>query len=160
MTVEQALKLRIIIKTLILLGIASLLGVLCYFASSHETMPDYNNKHLLYTLASVGISIALLIYIAWKIRYFHNIFAKEWTGTIISVEREITRSHRAILCMDDLVVVVQLDGKKRKAKVRLPGAKVGRIVLKILVPIVGSNIELWQNCITKNKFGVAILLFI
>jgi hypothetical protein len=91
-------------------------------------MPDYNNKHLLYTLASVGISIALLIYIAWKIRYFHDIFAKEWTGTIISVEREITRSHRAILCMDDLVIIVQLDGKKRKAKVRLPGAKVGRNV--------------------------------
>lgn len=128
MTVKQALRRKIIIKTLILLGIAALLGVLCYLASSHETMPDYNNKHLLYTLVSVGISMALLVFIAWRIRYFHDIFSKEWTGTVISVDREIVRSHRALLSMDDLVMIVQLDGKKKKVKVRLPGDKVGRSV--------------------------------
>ena len=128
MTVKQGIRKIIFKKTLVLLSIAAVLGVLCYLSSSHTKTPGYNNMHIIYTLASVGISLVILIFVAWKIRYFHNLFAREWTGTILSAKREIIRSYRANMNMDDLVMVIQLDGKKRNVKLRLPGNKVGRNV--------------------------------
>ena len=128
MTVKQRLRLKIFYKTIILLVIAVILGALCYYTNSHEGIPDYGNSHIIYTFASIGISVGILAFIAWKIRYFHDIFAREWTGTIVSVRRDIIRTHRALMNMDELVMVIQLDGKKRKVKLRLPGKKVGRNV--------------------------------
>ena len=128
MTVRQGMRRKIIKKTVILLCIAAILGVLCYFASAHKGLPNYNNSHLIYTLATVGLSVVTLLFIAFKMRYFHDIFAKEWTGTIISVKREIIRSYRANMNMDDLVMVIKLDSCERKVKLRLPGNKVGKNV--------------------------------
>lgn len=128
MTVKQGLRRIILKKTIVLLCLAAVLGVLCYLSSSHTQTPGYDNMHVIYTMASVGISLAILVFVAWKIRFFHNIFAREWTGTVLSVKREIIRSYRANMNMDDLVMVIQLEGKKRKIKVRLPGNKVGRNV--------------------------------
>ncbi len=130
MTVKQSVRLRIIKKTAVLLCIAAFLGALCYLASSHENTPDYDNAHLLYTVVSAAISLVLLIYIAWKMRYFHDIFAKEWTGTIVSVRRDVIRSapiNGALMNMDELVLAVELDKSGRKVKLRLPYRKVGKV---------------------------------
>ncbi len=128
MTVKQGRIRRIIKKTIILSIIAVVLGIMCYLASSHDKIPDHGNLHLIYTLASVGLSVVVILYIALKIRFFHDLFAKEFTGTIISVKREIIRSYRANLNMDDLVLIIQLDNSDKKIKLRLPGNKVGRNV--------------------------------
>lgn len=125
MTVKQRLRLKIFYKTIILLVIAVILGALCYYTNSHEGIPDYGNSHIIYTFASIGISVGILAFIAWKIRYFHDIFAREWTGTVISAEREFIRTYRAR--MDDLVMVIRLDKSGRKVKLRLPYQKVGRV---------------------------------
>lgn len=121
MTVKKRLRLKILYKTIVLLVISAVLGALCFYASQHKGMPD------LYTFASVGISLVILVFVAWKIRYFHDIFAREWTGTVVSIKREIIRTHRALMSMDDLVMVVQLDKSGRKVKLRLPYQKVGKV---------------------------------
>lgn len=128
MTVKQGVRRRIFKKTVILACIAVALGLMCYFTSGHEGRTDYNNKHLIYTIASIGLSFLLLIFIALRMRYFHDLFAKEWTGTIIKVRRDIIRSYRTYMGMDELVMVVQLDNSKKKVKLRLPGNKVGKNV--------------------------------
>jgi hypothetical protein len=130
MTVKQRLQLKIFYKTIILLVIAVILGALCYYTNSHEGIPDYGNSHIIYTFASIGISVGILAFIAWKIRYFHDIFAREWTGTVVSVRRDVI--HRAprngaVMSMDDLVMVVHLDKSGRKVKLRLPYQKVGKV---------------------------------
>lgn len=128
MTVKQGLKRIIIKKTIILLCIAVFLGFLCYLANTHDKIPDYNNAHLIYTVVSVGLSLSALAFIAYKMRYFHDIFGKEWTGTIVSVKREIIRSYRANMSMDDLVLKIKLDNSDKIIKLRLPGHKVGKNV--------------------------------
>lgn len=128
MTVKQGIRKKLLKKSMILLCIAIILGVLCYLASSHDNMPDYNNIHLIYTLASVGLSVVILIYIAYKMRVFHLLFAKELTGTIISVRRDIIRSYRVYMGMDEVVLRIQLDNSQKKVKLRLPGNKVGNNV--------------------------------
>ena len=128
MTVNQGRRRRIIKKSIGLSIIAAILGFMCYLASSHDKIPDQGNMHLIYTLASVGLSLVLLLYIALKLRFFHDLFAKEFTGTILSVKRDIIRTHRALMNMDELVLVIQLDESNKKRKLRLPGYKVGRNV--------------------------------
>lgn len=128
MTVKQGVKRIIIKKTVILLCIAGIFAVLCYFANDHKMLPDHNNAHLIYTLASVGLSLAALLFIAYKMRYFHDMFGKEWTGTIVGIKIEIVRSHRALLSMDDIVLFIRLDSSDKRVKLRLPGNKVGRNV--------------------------------
>ena len=127
MTVKQGLRLIIFKKTVFLLLIAAALGGLCYYTGSHRAFNFYGIQ-LTYTLISVIISVLILLFVAWKIHYFHNLFAKEWTGTIISAKREIIRSYRANMNMDDLVMVIKLDDSEKKVKLRLPGNKVGRNV--------------------------------
>ena len=127
MTVKKRLRLKILYKTIVLFVISAILGALCLYASNHEGMPDYDDAHLIYTFASVGISLVILVFVAWKIRYFHDIFAREWTGTVVSLKREIIRTHRALMSMDELVMVIQLDKSGRKVKLRLPYQKVGKV---------------------------------
>ena len=127
MTVKQGLSRIILKKTLVLIIVASALSAMCYYASSHKDIPDYGNAHILYTLISMGISLLIFFFTAWKMRYFHNIFAREFKGTIISVKRERIHTYRAYMNMDDLVLVIQPDIGKRKIKMRLPYGKVGRV---------------------------------
>ncbi len=128
MTVKQGVRRRIIKKSIILLCIAAILALLCYLASGHDRIPDHNHAHLIYTLASIGLSLIVLLFIAIKIRLFHDVFGKEWTGTVLKTKREIVRSYRANLNMDDLVMIIKLDNSDKKVKLRLPGNKVGRNV--------------------------------
>lgn len=126
MTVKQGLRLIIFKKTVFLLLIAAALGGLCYYTGSHRAFNFYGIQ-LTYTLISVIISVLILLFVAWKIHYFHNLFAKEWTGTIISAKREFIRSYRANMGMDDLVMIIKLDNSEKKIKLRLPYGKVGRV---------------------------------
>ena len=128
MTVDQGRKRIIIKKTIVLLCIAAVLGVLCYIASSHDKLPNFDNAHIIYTLVSVGLSVSILVFIACKMRYFHDIFGKELTGTVIECEREIVRSYRANMSMDDLVLKIKPDDSDNTIKIRLPGHKVGKNV--------------------------------
>ena len=128
MTVKQGLRRLIFKKTVILVCIAAILGVSCYLTSDHKNIPDYGNAHLLYTIASICISVAIVVFVAWRMRYFHNLFGKEWTGTVVSVRRDVLRTTRANMSVDDLVMTVKIDGKERNTKLRLPGNKVGKDV--------------------------------
>jgi hypothetical protein len=128
MTVKQGIRRVLIKKTLLLLCVAVTLGALCYYTGSHKVF-DFHGLRLTYTLVSAVLSLLILAYFAWKIHYFHNLFAKEWTGTVISVKREYIRQLRARmnLAMDDLVMVVMLDESGKKVKLRLPYGKVGKV---------------------------------
>lgn len=130
MTVKQGLRRIIIKKTLVLIVIAIALVAMCYYASSHKNIPDYDNAHIMYTLVSIGISLLIFFFTAWKMRYFHDIFTREFKGTIVSVKRERINSFRANMNMDDLVLLIQPDTGKRKIKMRLPYQKVGRVYLE------------------------------
>jgi hypothetical protein len=66
MTVKQGLRRIIFKKCAVLLVVAMLLGAMCYYTSSHEAVPNYNNMHFIYTLASIGISLIILVFLAWK----------------------------------------------------------------------------------------------
>ena len=125
MTVKDGLRRLIIKKTFILICVALALGAFCFAASNHQGTPNHYNAHLIYTIISAILSLTLLAYIACKMRYFHILFAKEFTGKIVSVKREVIRSHRAFLNMDEVVMVVMIEGKNKKKKLRLPGNKVG-----------------------------------
>ena len=124
MTVKQGLRLIIFKKTVFLLLIAVIMAGLCYHTGSHEIF-DFHGIRLTYTLASAVLSLLIILFIAWKIHYFHNLFAKEFTGTVISTKREYIRHTR--FAMDDLVMVIKLDGSGRKVKLRLPYGKVGKV---------------------------------
>ena len=118
MTVEQGLKRIIIKKSVILSIIAIVLGAMCYYTSSHETLPNYNNMHLIYTLISIVLSLIILVFIAWKMRFFHNLFAKEWTGTVIRAESSSfnTRVKNSVRSINDFVLVVKVDGEEKPKK--------------------------------------------
>ena len=128
MTVNQGRKRIIIKKTIILIIIAALLGALCYLASSHNKMPDHDNAHLIYTIITVVFSLAALIFIAYKMRYFQDVFGKEWTGTVIWSKRDVIRSTRANMGMDVLILKIKLDDNDKTIIFKLPGQKVGRNV--------------------------------
>ena len=128
MTVKKGLRILILKKTVFLLLIAVALAGLCYHTGSHAVF-DFYGIRLTYTLVSAVLSMLIWLFIAWKIHYFHNLFAKEFTGTVISTKREYIRQYRARmnLAMDDLVMVVKLDESGRKVKLRLPYGKVGKV---------------------------------
>lgn len=128
MTVKQRVGRIIMKKLLILISVALLLGAFCYFASKHNHIPNHNNMHLIYNISTAVISIAVLLFISFKMRLFHDLFAKEFTGTVLSVEREILLSHRWYWNMDDVILSVRLDGSSKKRRMRLPGNKVGNNV--------------------------------
>ena len=129
MTVKNGLRLLILKKTVFLLLIAVALAGLCYHTGSHAVF-DFYGIRLTYTLASAVLSLLIWVFIAWKIHYFHNLFAKEFTGTVISTKREFVsgrHSRAAFLAMDDLVMLIKLDESGKKVKLRLPYGKVGKV---------------------------------
>ena len=129
MTVKQGLRFLIFKKTVLLLIISVALAGLCYHTGSHKIF-EYHGIRLTYTLVSAFLSLLIVLFIAWKIHYFHNLFAREFTGTIISTKREFIsgrHSRAAFLAMDDLVMVIKLDGSGRNIKLRLPYGKVGKV---------------------------------
>ena len=129
MTVKQGVRKLIIKKTLILLCLALLFGAFCYMTSDHKRISSSNNMHLIYTLVSVGVSLVALIVIAVKMRYFELLFGREWTGTVVDIKRQVLNVKNVYVMgdLDNLILIVQFDGKKRKKKVRLLGKKVSEV---------------------------------
>ena len=129
MTVQQKLRRIIFKKTVFLLGIAAVLGALCYFTSDHKRIPAYGNAHWIYSLVSIGLSVVILIFVAFKIRYFQNLFGREWTGTVVAIKRQVLTVKNIYIMgdLDNVILFVQCDGKKRKKRVKLLGAKVSEV---------------------------------
>ena len=50
MTVKQGLRRIIFKKCAVLLVVAMLLGAMCYYTSSHDAVPNYNNMHFIIRL--------------------------------------------------------------------------------------------------------------
>lgn len=138
MTVKQGLKRIIFKKSVVLLIISIVLGAMCYYTSSHETLPNYNNMHLIYTVISIVISLIILVFIAWQMRFFHNLFAKEWTGTVIKAESSSynTRMKDSIRSINNFVLVVKIDGVEKPKKMVF---SVNKISSKIYV--VGDRVH-------------------
>ena len=144
MTVKQGVRRIIIKKTIILLCIAAVLSVFCYFASSHEKMPDFNNSRLIYIMFSVGISLAVLVFIAYKMRYFNTIFGTEWTGTVIKVDKILfngmIRQGFDMRQVNDLSMLIQIDNRDECIELRFPLDKVGNNVY-----FVGDRVHLLKG---------------
>ena len=116
-SIQQHVRKLILRKSLILLGIAFVLAIFCHFSSTNEIIAARGHSQLMYILGSVVLSLVILIFIAYKIRLFHNIFGKGWSGTVIrtsTVNNKHTKD--SIRSVNLFVVVVQLDNSKRKKK--------------------------------------------
>jgi hypothetical protein len=132
MTVKQGLKRIIIKKTVLLICVATFLGILCILANPHQSLPGkYSN--LIYTLASIGISLLILIFIAWKIRYFHNLFSKEFTGTVVDTKYERVGNYAitSIKNLNNFAVRVQLDNSNDIIELRFSMDKISEKVYVI-----------------------------
>lgn len=133
MTVKQKLRSIIVKKTLILIGIAAVLGVLCYFTSSHERVPNYDNAHLIYTLVSLGLSLVVLLFVAWKMRYFHLLFGKEIIATVVDTkyERFGNYSKVSIKNVNNFAIFVQPDGTQKIIGLRFSTDKISSKVYEV-----------------------------
>ena len=119
-TIKRHVRNLIIKKTVFLLLLALALAFLSYVTSS-KTIVTGSNKDsaLIYTLGSVVISLLILVLVALKIRYFHNLFGKDWTGTVVktgNVDVGTRWNKDNIRGVNSFVVIVRLDHKtKRKS---------------------------------------------
>ena len=118
MTVQQCLRRKLIQKTIILCCIAVILGFLCIWSAYNSIIPLHNNNIVIYILVSIGISLAVLAFIAYKIRFFHILFGREFTGTVIFAEVSAynTRSNDSMRSINRFIVVVKLDNSDKEIK--------------------------------------------
>ena len=126
MTVKQGLKRILIKKTIVLICIAIALGIMCYITSDHPIIPKGQYSHILYTLASIGISLVILVFIAYKIRYFHILFDKEFTGTVIDTQYERFGNYQktSIKNLNNFAIRVQLDNSNDIIELRFSANKI------------------------------------
>ena len=140
-TIKQHVRILIVKKTFLLLGIGAVLGVLCYISSSNDVVASqFENARIVYTIGSVVLSLGILAFIAYKIRYFHNLFGKEWTGTVIKAETTVIGTHwskGSIRSANTFVLVVKIDGAKKNKKFSFNPSKVSP---KVYLP--GDRIRL------------------
>ena len=142
-SIQQHVRKLILKKSLILLCIAFVLAIFCHFSSTNEIIIARGHSPLMYILGSVVLLLVILIFIAYKIRLFHNIFGKGWTGTVIKANTSNINtlySKNSIRNINLFVVVVQLDNSKRKKKLSF---KLDKISPKIYQ--VGDKIELLKG---------------
>ena len=133
MTLNEGLKKIIIKKTVILLCITCVFGLLCYITSTHKGLPKYNNAHLIYTLISILLSLVIIAFIAWKMRYFHHLFAKEWEGTVLKAEYSDfnTEVQDSIRSINYYIITVRIDGTEKTKKLRFPTRKISSNVYDV-----------------------------
>ena len=119
-TIKRHVRNLIIKKTVFLLLLALALAFLSYITSSKAIVTgSKKDSALIYALGSVVISLLILVLVAFKIRFFHNLFSKEWTGTVIKTENVDFGSKWAkdnIRGVHTFTIIVQMDGKNRKKK--------------------------------------------
>lgn len=131
MTVRQGVKRMILKKTVFLICIAVILFILFLVAKpGHSSPGKYSN--LIYTLATLGISLLVLLFIAWKIRYFHNLFSKEFTGTVVDTKYERFGNYAitSIKNVNNFAIKVQLDNSKDIVELRFSMNKISEKVYK------------------------------
>ena len=144
MTLQEGLKKTIIKKTVYLICIAVVLACFCIFTSSHKGLPNYNHAHLIYNIISIALSLAIITFIAWKMNYFHHLFAKEWSGTVIKAEfsdfnTEIQDSIRSI---NSFVIVIRVDGSDEIKKLRFSSLKISPSVYDV-----GDKIQMLKGTV-------------
>ena len=127
-TIKRHVRNLIIKKTVFLLLLALALAFLSYVTSS-KTIVTGSNKDsaLIYTLGSVVISLLILVLVAFKIRYFHNLFGKDWTGTVVktgNVEIGPKWAKNTINNVNSFSVTVQLDQNRKMKKFIFPTEKI------------------------------------
>ena len=142
-SIQQHVRKLIFRKSLILLGIAFVLAIFCHFSSTNEIIAARGDSQLMYILGSVVLSLVILIFIAYKIRLFHNIFGRGWTGTVIqartsTVNTKYTKD--SIRGINLFVVVVQLDNSKRKKRLAFDPNKISPKIYRE-----GDRIELLKG---------------
>lgn len=131
-TIKQHVRILIVKKTFLLLGIGAVLGVLCYISSSNDVVASqFENARIVYTVGSVVLSLGILAFIAYKIRYFHNLFGKEWTGTVVRAGNSDLNTGnmtfkpvKSIHNISTFIVVVKIDGAKKNKKLSFPTSKI------------------------------------
>lgn len=130
MNVNQGLKRLMFKKVIVLVITAAALGILCCFANTNHIIPDYNNSHLIYTVISVLISILILALVAWKIRFFHCLFTKEFIGTVIDTKYERVGNYAvtSIKNLNNFAIWVQLDNSNEIIELRFPVDKISEKV--------------------------------
>ena len=118
-TIKRHVRILIIKKTVFLIGLAAVLAFLSYASSTKAIVTGSSNWRFLYILGSIVVTIGILVFIAYKIRYFHNLFGKEWTGTVIktgNVDIGTRWSKDNIRNVSSFVVIVRLDHNNKKKK--------------------------------------------
>ena len=118
-TIRNHVRKLIIKKSIFLTLLAALFAFLAYISSSKAIVTGSEDWHSLYMIGAIVLPILLLIFIAFKIRFFHNLFSKEWTGTVIKTENVDFGSKLAkdnIRGVHTFTIIVQMDGKNRKKK--------------------------------------------
>ena len=122
-TIKHHVKKLIIKKTLFLIALAVVMGFLAYFASTKPIVTGSEHWRLLYVIGSVVVTLAVLLFVAWRIRYFHNLFGKDWTGTVVMtghVDVGTRWNKDNIRGVNSFVVIVRLDHKNKKKKLIFP----------------------------------------
>jgi hypothetical protein len=111
---------------------------LSYISGDKAIVTGSPNSRLLYVLGSISVIIGILILVAWKIRYFHNLFGKDWTGKVIKTENvEIGArwAKNTINNVNAFAITVQLDKNGKKKKFIFPTEKISPNVYAV-----GDNI--------------------
>ena len=101
-TIQLHVRKLIIKKSLLLLLIAFILAVFCHFSCTNEKVIARGGSQLVYILGSIILSLAILSFIAYKIRLFHNIFARGWIGTVIKAEMSQINNPKNIRSKDSI----------------------------------------------------------
>lgn len=133
-TIKHHVKKLIIKKTVFLIALAIVMGFLAYFASTKPIVTGSENWRLLYVIGSVIVTLAVLILVAWKIRYFHNLFGKDWTGTVIktnNVNIGVWWAKDNIRGASYFTITVQPDGRKKKKKISFHLSKISPKVYSV-----------------------------
>ena len=114
-TIKHHVKKLIIKKTLFLIALAVVMGFLAYFASTKPIVTGSEHWHLLYVIGSVVVTLAVLLLVAWRIRYFHNLFGKDWTGTVIK-NKSVSIYKDSIRGIHSFTITVRLDHNNKKKR--------------------------------------------
>lgn len=139
-TIKHHVKIMMIKKTVFLIFLAAAVAFLSYIASEKAIVTGSENYRSLYTLGSVVFSFLVFFFVAIKIRYFHWLFGRDWTGTVIETKTVDTSAGSSVYAMRRVggirsinlfVITVQIDGKRRKKKLSFPLSKISHDVYSV-----------------------------
>ena len=148
-SIKHHVKKQIIKKIVILICLAIVLAVLSYLSSSKAIVTGSENYRSIYLFGSVVLSVFIFFFVAIKMRYFHCLFGRDWTGTVIKTETVDTSAGTSVYAMrrvggirsiNSFVITVQVDGRKIKKKLSFPLSKISSEVY-----LVGDRIHFFKG---------------